>query len=165
MAISLNNHESRIKTLESNQVTRGSAITSQVLLSSAKSITNSFVTFATIPSGYNAVHIVASASSDIAYGHGITLMTACLNVETPVIHSPYDGGVEMISCILSGSNLQFKQRYSGNYGDNRVLRIVALKLYYSFSYNIIYKILLRKISRLCQKFTLLKQKECEIIWL
>ena len=136
MAISLNNHESRIKTLESNLVTRGSAITSQVLLSSAKSITNTFVTFATIPSGYNAVHIVASASSDISYGHGITLMTACLNVETPVVFSPYQGGVETISCKLSGSNLQFKQSYASNYGDNRVLRIVALKIYYIFRYNI-----------------------------
>ena len=165
MAISLNNHETRIKTLESNKVTRGSAITSRVLLSSAKSITNTFVTFATIPSGYNAVHIVASGSSDISYGQGVTLMTACLNVETPVVSIPFQGGVEMISCILNGSNLQFKQMYTGNYGDNRVLRIVALKIYYIFRYNIYNKIILRIISRLCQKFTLLKQKECEIIWL
>lgn len=67
--------------------------------------------------------------------------------------------------IAKTSSTQFKitNRADGS-DDDSIKQIIGLKLYYSFSYNIIYKILLRKISRLCQKFTLLKRKECEIIW-
>ena len=61
--------------------------------------------------------------------------------------------------------IRFSSSSQDTAGGNRLIDVVGLKLYYSFSYNIIYKILRSKISRLCQKFTLLKQKECEIIWL
>lgn len=165
MAISLNNHETRIKALES-QSSAGMQIVN--IRTSAKYLSWSLAEFGILPTGVNALLVACGFGGD-------NIQWGCFTFVPVEIVKSAEFGIEFatgnntsstIGCKIDGTSIKFRKVTEGSGSDDDVIRrIYGLKLYYSFSYNIIYKILRSKISRLCQKFTLLKQKECEIIWL
>lgn len=147
MAISLNNHEDRITVLEQSGNINP---TCELILNKQAS--------------GNLTTTKSMNSFDFLF---ISTSTSVLWFDSFMI--PYSVFKDLKRFEFGGTSSAIEIRYVN---DNTIYangawihRVYGLKLYYSFSYNIIYKILLRKISRLCQKFTPLKRKECGIIWL
>lgn len=165
MAISLNNHETRIKALESQSST-GMQIVN--IRTSAKYLSWSLAEFGILPTGVNALLVACGFGGDnLQWGSFVFVPVEIVkSAEFGIEFATGNNTSSTLACKIDGTSIKFRKITEGSGSDDDLIRrIYGLKLYYSFSYNIIYKILLRKISRLCQKFTLLKQKECEIIWL
>lgn len=157
MAISLNNHESRIKALESTTSSMKSSITK---IWSGDVLFSGSIKLGSL-SAYKILIIVGGDGTTWEDYVPIPITGETMNFQM----GDYVGRT-VHSINTSTGLISYTGKYYGSAHDNNKFhRIYGLKLYYSFSYNIIYKILLCKISRLCQKFTLPKQKECEIIWL
>lgn len=136
MAISLNNHETRIKALED---AGGSGVLTKVYenTSGSKSLTYNL-------SSYDIVFVKFGSNNG-----GGTVITAVLcpsltTSTTYAVHAPSE-----YHARLTLTSTKQTVSYVGGNDVCRITGIYGLKLYYSFSYNIIYKILLRKISRLC----------------
>lgn len=145
MAISLSNHEDRIKKLESISLGQKNCVKLYDYNASGNGLP------ATLSQSINSFDMIVIGCIEWSV-EGYYCLTSCtFAVSDAISHgkiamaSPVDGsnnsGVALevsenrINLIISNnwSNLQY---------------VYGLKLYYSFSYNIIYKILLRKISRL-----------------
>ena len=124
MAISLNNHESRIKALESGKtggivtvLWSGDAYTGSIS-APISSYDMCFVMLKHDNNRYDSFPIVVPKT---LYGNAMTLQqNSCFDT--------------MIT--VTGSGLYINRNYNNRC---RILQIAGLKLYYSFSYNIIYR--------------------------
>lgn len=166
MAISLNNHESRIKALEN----KSDELSIVELMTKAKYLSSTLTTFATLPSNVNMLIFMIGLGGPTSVAYAATssvLVRSVTNIEHGIyFNEAGDGNQSTVTCKIEGTAIKLRKVYNGSgTNDDCIKYIYGLKLYYSFSYNIIYKILRSKISRLYQIFTLLKQKECEIKWL
>lgn len=136
MAISLSNHEDRIKKLEDY-----SGSYSETTLYSGSSATT--VTLSQSINNFDAIVVMTQITNSC--GDCRFIPKSLYNIKHCLEYANSLGA----SCVTPSGN---KVVVDSNWGETtKILAVVGLKLYYSFSYNIIYKILLRKISSLAKK--------------
>ena len=138
MAISLSNHEDRIKKLENN-----SGSYSETVLYSGSSTKT--ITLSQSINNFDAIVVMTEISGKC--GDCRFIPSSLYNKKHWLEYAVNIG----MSCITpSEDKISFNDNWSGK-NTTKILAVIGLKLYYSFSYNIIYRILLRKISRLVKK--------------
>ena len=126
MAISLSNHEDRIKKLEEY-----SGSYSETVLYSGSSATT--VTLSQSIDNFNAIVVMTEIPG--ACGDCRFIPSSLYNKQHWLEYATNVG----MSCITpSKDKITFNDNWSGR-NTTKILAVIGLKLYYSFSYNIIYK--------------------------
>ena len=137
MAISLSNHEDRIKKLENKR-------SLWVIIAESNDVTGDTIHLRQSYYNFNLILI------EWYYYGFMQHLTNIPDFSVGYLFNLYDPiDSSTIFKIETVSTTTWKIHMSGT--GMRFNRIRGLKLYYSFSYNIIYRILLRKISRLVKK--------------
>ena len=149
MGISLSNHEDRIKKLEEIK-TVGFKI--EKIYDKWRLLDSTYVTIATLSELPDFLWLEASFGGDNNIWADSRCIPFNMIVDRPiVVINSYNlentPSLLMAKYISSSKALQLAIMNSRSYDDG-IRTVWTLKLYYSFSYNIIYKILRSKISRL-----------------
>ena len=126
MAISLSNHEDRIKKLENN-----SGSYSETVLYSGSSTKT--ITLSQSINNFDAIVVMTEISGNC--GDCRFIPSSLYNKKHWLEYAVNIG----MSCITpSEDKISFNDNWSGG-NTTKILAVIGLKLYYSFSYNIIYK--------------------------
>ena len=152
MAISLSNHEDRIKKLEDNS-SSGNVISLYKVSGESQ---HKQITLSQPYTNFNMLIIGFHEDTGVYQGPYLshTTMTICVNdIQLNQMYAcgnPITGDSNSGNAFIFTSTTNITEKH-WSIARCGLVSVYGLKLYYSFSYNIIYRILLRKISSLVKK--------------